>query len=135
MNRADAFPDALEPARYPANAIVNLRRTVQRNDHIVYVFRDFVRKALEQQPGGENRHANAAAAQKIGEREQVRMHQGLATCEHHPTDLQTLDGFDLRFELSQGELAMLGRLPDVAHHAAAVAAAMRLDEKHRQLLD
>jgi hypothetical protein len=131
MNRADALSDAIESPGDPADAIVNLRGSIQRNDRVVCMLRDFARESLKQQARRKNRYANPSPSQKIRECEQIRMHQGLAAREYHPPDLKALDRIHLRFELSQAELAMLVGLPDVAHHTTAVASAVRLNQQHR----
>src|SRR6185295_14519938 len=97
--------------------------------------RDFACEPLKEQTRRKDRDANSSPSQKIGKFEQIRMHQGFAASEHYPPDLKPFDRIHLRFELSQGELAMLVDLPDVAHHTTAVASAVRVNQQHGQLFD
>jgi len=52
------------------------------------------------------------------------MHERLAAGEYHPLDAETLDIGEMPLEFGHADLFGPIGLPDVAHHAAAVAAAV-----------
>jgi hypothetical protein len=63
------------------------------------------------------------------------MHQRLAAGEHDRSHTQSLDFLEMALEFGRTELARRFLLPDIAHHAAAVAAAVGLENQDGQAFD
>src|SRR5258708_7058478 len=62
------------------------------------------------------------------------MHQRLTAREDYPLDTQSLDVREVPLQFRGGDFLDVGELPDIAHHAAAVAGAGRLEHKNRKTL-
>ena len=77
-----------------------------------------------------------SACSFAAERPQVAMQERLAAGQHHALHVQRADRLDVPLEIVRGDLALFGvGLPDVAHHAAAVAGAVDAQREDRQALE
>src|SRR6266545_117036 len=89
----------------------------------------------EQNPGAERCRADPAGAQPVTQPEEVRMHEGLTARKDHPLYAQGLNIGDVALQVCGADLLDSIRLPDVAHHAPAVAPAVRIQYQDRQALN
>ena len=132
---ADPLLQPLERAWHAANTVVNLCRPVEGDNDVVHQLGHGVGMLGENQAGGEKRGSNAQVAQLAGQSRQVRGHQGLAAGEDHPAHAQLTQASKVRLQVGGGDLTNLANPPDVAHHAAAVAAAMGKEHQDGQFAD
>src|SRR5579871_2691515 len=88
--------------------------------------------SLKEKPGRKQRDANVLFAKNRDQAIEVRMKQRFASGEYHPTNSQAANRIQLPFEICRAELERFSRLPNVAHHATTVAAAVDIQDEHRQ---
>ena len=134
--QSETTSNSLEPAWDPSNCVVNIRRTVNRDDQFVYICRDVVKVPLDQEARTDQRQAYALQAQSLAQTPKVPIEERFATRQHHPLDAQPPNGFDVPIELFQGQLTSIGvRSPDVAHHAPAIARGVNIQGEYWERFD
>lgn len=124
-----------EGAIYAADEIMHRRRAIERNDQIIHICCEWASMALEQQAGGEDRHAESSRAQYGAETGDIGVHQGLAAGDHDPLEAITFERLKVTFQCVAADQFGFSAFPDIAHSAAAVAAAERVQDQDGQAMD
>lgn len=128
----DSSRESLECAGHAANTVVNFGRAVQRDDDLVHVADDVACKAIQEKSRGQQGQADSALFQWGAKLEQIGMHQRFPAGEDNPFDAEAVDGLQLAREVAGIEMTGNGSLPDVAHNAAAIAAAEDIEDQDRE---
>ena len=115
-----------------ANAVVYFRRSVERDNDFIEILHNRLGVLFEQKPGAQYRLPDAERPQARAQAEQIGMHQGLATGEDDPAHSERFDIGCVAVKIRHRDLLRAGGFPDVAHHAAAVAAAVRIEYENRR---
>ena len=63
----------------------------------------------------------------------LAVQQRFSTGKNDPPDSEAANGFEMRLEIHRTQRARVGCFPDVAHHAAAVARAVRVQDENGKL--
>jgi hypothetical protein len=131
----DAGGQEFEGAGHAADGVVDGGRAVERNDDIVCVGGDVCGVSCEQQATGQDGDSDAARAEHAAETEKVRVHEGFATGEDDPLNLEGRDVVEVAGEIACGKFGGVRDLPDVAHEAATIAAAVGLQDQDGKAVD
>src|SRR5262245_38296236 len=132
MQGANAASHSLECARDASNAIVNIRRPVERSDHFIHVLDDRARVFFKKETGAQYREADSQCPQPRAEAEEIGVHQRFAAGEDNPLDAERFDVGGVAVEVLDGNFLGVRRLPDVTHHTATVTAAVWVEYEDRQ---
>src|SRR5262249_49802022 len=88
---------------------------------------------FEKEAGAQHRQSDTERAQPRAQPEEVGMHERLAAGEDDPAHTQRFDIGCVAFEIGDRDFAHVRGLPDFAHHAATVAAAVRIQDEDRDV--
>jgi hypothetical protein len=128
----DPFNEFIESVRNAANAIVYVPAAIERDDHFVAIEDDFPYVTCEEETRAQERYSRRQLFKQSAKAPQIWMHQGLAAGQENLLNPQALEIFEERSELlHRNRLAVAIGFPDVAHDAAAVAAAVRHQDNDR----
>ena len=131
-----ALGDAIEPAFDAPDGVMRIAIAIERDHDRVDGGRDVGGMRLDQQPGRDQRDADAKRLELPAQRPEIAMQQRLAAGQHHALHAQRADRVDVPLEIVGRDLALVGvGLPDVAHHASAVAGAVHAQREDRQALE
>ncbi|MEZ5287290.1 MAG: hypothetical protein R2712_21300 [Vicinamibacterales bacterium] len=112
---------------------MHVRWAVHRHDHLFDAPRDIGRVHIEQQAGGDERQPHTALSQSIAQPPQVLVQQRLTTGQHHALDAQVPDRVHVWRQVGiRHRHAATVRLPDVTHHASAIAARVHVEGEDGQ---
>ena len=135
MERADPGGQKLEGAGDAADPVVDFGGTVEGNDRIVQAARHRMRAPGQQDAGAQGRGSNAHAPEQVAEAKEVGVHERLAAGKHDPAHAQSLYVARMAPQVIHTDFPHGVDFPDVAHHTAAIAAAVGLQHKDRQGCD
>jgi len=126
----DAIGEQSEGSGDASNGIVDGGRAVERDNDVVDVVDDLGGVAAEEESGAEEGGADILRAEETAEAEKVGMHEGFAAGENDPLDAEAGDVGGVAFKVGGGDFLSGIGFPDVAHDAAAVAAAVRVEDQY-----
>jgi hypothetical protein len=129
---ADAFLQHAERAGDAPDLIVNLGWSVERNDYVIDIFADGTCVTGQKQTSGENTNPYSALSQNSAKAKEIGMHQRFTAGEYGPFDPQLFDTSHVAVQVFRGHFPSVSGFPDIAHHAAAVAAAVGTENQDRQ---
>jgi len=87
VQRLHSCGEESKGTRDTTDLIVNGRRTVDRNDHLVRQAEQGVRESRQQQSGGENGDLQPCFFENFAQLRQLRVHERLASCQHYGLDV------------------------------------------------
>jgi hypothetical protein len=96
---------------------------------------DYPRSFLQEKSRREKRQIDILLTEEVAERRQVAVQQRLTTGQYDLPNPELSQRETMPFEIGSFDLLILFTLPDVAHHAAAVASAMHIKDQDRKGLD
>src|SRR2546429_2576989 len=112
---------------------MNFWRAVQRHDDFIEMLHNCRGVLFEKEAGAQYRQLDSQRAQPRAQPEKIGVHERLAAREDDPAHSQRFDIGGVAVEIGHRDFARAGGLPDVAHHAAAVAAAVRIQDENRDV--
>ncbi len=130
--RENAVSQQLERGFDAADGVVDCRWTIERNDDVVEDGGDRFRMFFQQQTSAQESETDSLIAKDGADLRELWIHKRLAAGEHDPADAETANRFELRLQLPDPEDFVFAIFPDVAHDAAAVAGAVRVDDQDRK---
>src|SRR5436305_3665117 len=133
MYLTNTFVHGFECARDAANLVVDSRRAIQRDDHLVQMLHDLAGVPGKKQARAEDRQSHAERPQRGAEPKEIGVHQWLATGKDYPSHAQGCDIGGVPLQIDSADLTGFAGLPYVTHDATAIAAAMRIKDENRQL--
>ena len=127
--------ESLERSWDATDAVVQGRRPVQRDNNIIDGCSDRLGLRIEEQSSSEKRDADTLVAKHPRQYGKAAVLLGFSAGKHYPTNTQVAKRRDLALKIRDRKLFCIANLPDVAHHAVAVALIMRRNHDDRHCMD
>src|SRR5260221_7923228 len=133
MQHANTCVHSVECRRNSANPVMNSGRAVERHDDFIEALYNRLGVLFEKESGAQHRQLDSERAQPRAQPEEIGMHERLAAGKDDPAHSQGFDIGRLAAADWHPDVARVGGLPDIAHHATAVAAAVRIQDENRDV--
>ena len=90
----------------------------------------------DQQAGRHECDADARGFESLAKCPQISVQQRFAAGQHHPLHMKAANPVHVPVEIVRRDFALIGvGLPDIAHHATAIAGAVHRQRQDRQALE
>ena len=128
----DAFVDEIVGSADAADGIVNLLGAVERDDDVIEESGDFFCSFLQEKACGEKGEVNLPFTKEIAQSGEIVVQQRFAAGENDVANAEIFERCAMTFQVLHSNLVVGFTLPDIAHDAAAVAAAVGVQDEDRQ---
>jgi hypothetical protein len=128
LDGRDASSDDIKSSLDASDTIVNLFRTVNRDDYVIEESGDLLGAFGQQQAGGQQGETNLLLTKKVAESAQIAVQQGFAAGQDYLADPEIAERRAMAVQVGDFDLLMRLPLPNVTHDAPAVAVGVDIED-------
>ena len=128
LDGRDASTDDIKCSLDASDSIVNLLRTINRDDDVIEECGDLLCAFNEEQAGGQQREADFQLAKEVAECAQIAVQQRFAAGQDYLADPELDERRAMAVEVGDFDLFMRLPLPNVTHDAPAVTVGVDIQD-------
>ena len=128
LDGRNASSDDIKCSLDASDTIVNLFRTVNRDDYVIEERGDLLGAFGQQQAGGQQGETNLLLTKEVAESAQIAVQQGFAAGQDYLADPEIAERRAMAVKIGDFDLLMRLPLPNVTHDAPAVAVGVDIED-------